>query len=269
MKRALLTTDYYCDVGFNGDFKRLHSHSFDEISLIVQGDITYISDCTMDKVTGHSLIYSKAYQLHNPYIRQDAMYERYQLFTHPDCLYDVLPALCPINTPSSITPLTDRQFDEVLQYMKLLFALDKDSSGGEQTEWRKKLLLSSLYLTIGEIFKSSKHTPAKITGSYIRDVILYIEDHFSEKIRIDDLASLFFVSRTKLIGDFSKTTGMTVSDFHTLTRLKHAKRLLAEGLSVAETAERCGYLSSGYFINTFSAHNRITPLKYQKMLRKK
>ena len=108
-----------------------------------------------------------------------------------------------------------------------------------------------------------------MTGTYINEVIYYIENHFDEHILSEDLATRFFVSRTKLMNDIKKTNGLTVNAFFTLTRLKNAKKYLDMGYSVCKTAELTGYSSSRHFINVSVSHNNITPLKYQQMRKEK
>lgn len=51
MPKAIRNIDHYSGIGFPRGYNRLHSHTYDEISLLNQGDITYISDSIIDKVT--------------------------------------------------------------------------------------------------------------------------------------------------------------------------------------------------------------------------
>ncbi len=268
MNIALRDVEYYKGYGFQKDQKYLHSHSVDEISLISSGDITYISDDIITKVSGKSLICSKAYHLHNPYITPDCVYERYQLSVNFEYLYDTLPTIYSMSTPSFIAPLSDEDFDDLSKYVSILYTL-KNKSGFEDDVLKKNLILGALYIRIHEIFSKTDLTPVKLTGTYINDVISYIETHYAEKITLEELAGIFYISRTKLSNDFKKTTGMTVNSFHTLTKLKNAKLFLETGLSVTETAEKCGFTSSGYFINTFVSHNNITPFKYRQLIKRK
>ena len=268
MKVALKNIEYYKGIGYSGDKKILHSHTFDEISLVGSGEITYISDDIITKVSGKSLICSKAYQLHNPYIAPDCLYERHQIFVHFENLYDAIPAVYSMSTPSFIAPLSDDEYSEIYHYFSILKSVYV-SPFTEDSVLRAKLILGTLYMKIYDIFSKTDLTPVKLTGTYINDVISYLETHFAEKLTLEDLASEFFISRTKLAGDFKKTTGMTVNSFHTLTKLKHAKYLLESGFSVTETAERCGFTSSAYFINTFVSHNKITPYKYRQLMKQK
>lgn len=260
MKKALRHIEYYCAIGFPNGFNRLHSHIFDEISLLGQGNITYISDSIMDKVSGRGLIYSKAYQMHNPYVDAKSMYERYQLSVNPDAVSEIIPSFF-TSTDSFIIPLSDGEYDELSNYIHILYSVKNQESESEN------LVVAALYTRIFELYRKNKRPPEKITGTYINEVIYYIEKHFNEKLVAEELAARFFVSRTKLLNDFKKASGMTLSSFCTLTRLKNAKNFLSRGISVTKTAELSGYSSLSHFINTFYSHNHITPLKYQQMMK--
>ena len=258
----IFNVNYYNSIGFPTDFRRLHSHSFDEISLVVQGDIRYISDSIMERVKGRSIIFSKAYHLHNPYINQNEAYERYQLAFRHSVLSDKI--LMYADTDCFILPIVnDKDFEELLGYMK---ALCNSSQTDELSDTKQHFVLNALMAKIIQIYRQNKHQPQKITHSYISGVIDYIQNNYNQKLVIENIAAEFFVCRAKLIKDFEYKTGMTVSHFISLTRIKYAKEYLKKGMSVTATAELCGFANSGYFIKVFERFNNITPLKYQQML---
>ena len=262
MPKAIRNIDHYSGIGFPRGYNRLHSHTYDEISLLNQGDITYISDSIIDKVTGRSLIYSKAYQLHNPYVAPDKMYERSQIYIEPETVADLIPSFFS-SVSSFIIALSDSEYGEISAFMALL------ASERGKNETAERFTVAALYTRLSELSEKNSRPPEKITNTYINEVIYYIENHFTEHILSEDLAARFFVSRTKLMNDFKKTTGLTINAFFTLTRLKNAKKYLDMGYSVSKTAELTGYLSTGHFINVFVSHNNITPLKYRQMRKEK
>ena len=251
----------YCNrIGNPADYKRLHSHTVDEISLIIQGDIRYISDNVTDRIKGRSLIFSKAYQLHNPYVEQNHPYERYQIsFPHRMINNELAED---IDVASFILPLEDRDFEEILGYMSTLYQ-DRDCTD-KLTQEKQKFILNALYIKISQLYLKSNHTPANITKSYIASVMDYINSNSQEKLTIESIASRFYVSRTKLVKDFSQRTGMTILQHINLARIKKAKEYLAKGYSVTHTADMCGFANSGHFIKVFSGMNGITPLKYKQ-----
>lgn len=254
---------YNNTIGYERDYKSLHAHSFDEVSLIIQGDIKYISDSVNARVRGRSLIFSKAYQLHNPYVAQDKPYERYQIYFRQQWLNDLIITNNLSRMESFIVSLEDEEFDELLKYMQILYG-DKHKED-ELSLLKRSFLLSAFFAKIIDIYQNSQHNCTQITKTYIGDVLLYIEQNYSKKLTAADIASHFFVSRTKLMQDFHRQTGITLSKYINLIRIKYAKEFIKKGYSVVSTAELCGFSNSGHFIKMFSAYNNITPLKYQKI----
>ena len=110
---GLYSIEHYCGKGYPHDRKSLHLHTFDEISLIENGEITYISDTVSDKVSGKSLIYSKAYHLHNPYINPDKLYSRYQISVNSRTVMKSIAELSEINMPSFILKLSDSEYSDI------------------------------------------------------------------------------------------------------------------------------------------------------------
>ncbi len=261
VKNQIYKSEYYNGTGCPFDHKSLHSHFFDEISLIKQGEITYISDTVSDKINGMALIYSKAFHLHNPYISPDKTYERYQISVNLRALLKHNPELCSINVPSFILKLSEDEYDELYHWFNVISLI-------EQSEHKNSLqtqifTISALYFRIDDIFKHSRHSQIKISNTYIAEVMDYIEKNYATKLKAENIASNFFVSVSKLSCDFKKVTGITLNEYIILARIKKAKEYLTKGMSISYTAEKCGFSSSGYFIKTFQKYNKITPLKYQ------
>lgn len=253
---------YVNTIGYERDYRILHSHCFDEISLIIQGDIKYISDSVSGHVKGKSLIFSKAYQLHNPYVCQDKPYQRYQIAFRHQWLDDLILTDNLSQMESFIISLSDEEFDGLLKYMELLH-MDAHKEDN-LSMLRRAFLLSAFFTKVMDVYRNSRHNYTQITKTYINEVLLYIEKNYSIKLTSDGIASHFFVSRTKLMRDFRMQTGMTLLNYINLIRIKHAKEFIKQGYSVTATAELCGFSNSGHFIKMFSAYNNITPLKYQK-----
>lgn len=251
---------YINTVGFPQDKLKLHSHTFNELSLIVRGDIKYVSDNMNTHVQGKSLIFSKAYQLHNPYVSQDKPYERYQIAFGYDLIDDKI-ANKLLATDSFIVSLTEEDFEELYCYIHQLY-VDSDAANEESFQ-KRYFLLNAVFTKIIQLHQTLK--PAgPLTKTYINDVLVYLEQAYAEKIMAEELASRFFVSRSKLFQDFHKQTGITLSNYINMIRVKNAKNYLQQGYSVTYTAELCGFANSGHFIKVFSSYNGTTPLKYQQ-----
>ena len=93
--------------------------------------------------------------------------------------------------------------------------------------------------------------PDTSSEHYVKKAMKYINEHYTEQIRLDTLASLCDISKCHLAREFKKITGQTVLAYiHTL-RCKRAELLISEGKSVTEAAFDAGFESLSYFSRTY------------------
>lgn len=96
-------------------------------------------------------------------------------------------------------------------------------------------------------------------------VAAYLASHCTEKPRLDELASRFFLSKYYLCRSFREITGYTIHEFMHLHRIQAAVRQLEESeLSIAALAKSLGYDSVSYFEKIFKEYMNCSPLQYRK-----
>ncbi|MBQ9774016.1 MAG: helix-turn-helix transcriptional regulator [Clostridia bacterium] len=99
----------------------------------------------------------------------------------------------------------------------------------------------------------------------IGSLIEYMNEHLSEKLDMDALASRAYLSHTGLIWKFRRETGTTPLQYLIELRMRRAKELLLTGsLSISEIAERCGYPNAYYFTNAFRKHAGKSPGAFRR-----
>lgn len=99
----------------------------------------------------------------------------------------------------------------------------------------------------------------------IKQVHDYLEEHYAEKINLEDLSFRFFVSKFHLSREYKKIYGTTIGNDLTSKRISHAKSMLRfSSDSVENIALNCGFQDSGYFIKVFKNLENMTPLEYRK-----
>lgn len=103
------------------------------------------------------------------------------------------------------------------------------------------------------------NTPA--SEKYIKHVIEYINEHFSEPICLESLAEICGITKYHLAREFKKHTGQTVFSYLNSLRCKNAELCISEGMSVTEAAYTSGFESLSYFSRTYKKKMGASPSK--------
>lgn len=106
-----------------------------------------------------------------------------------------------------------------------------------------------------------------LPGSQInlqREMLAYIQEHFTEKLSLKELSSKFHLSEKYISRYFKEHFKLTFSDYINHLRLTCAKRLLeTTKLPVTEVALCAGFPNVSHFIRMFKRHYGSSPLKYR------
>ncbi len=90
----------------------------------------------------------------------------------------------------------------------------------------------------------------------------YLRDRYIEDISLDELATVAGLSRFHFCRRFQSEVGVSVGAYQTQLRLAEAKKLLAQGMSIAECAIATGFYDQSHFGKHFRRHVGTTPAKY-------
>lgn len=108
--------------------------------------------------------------------------------------------------------------------------------------------------TLGEIAAKSAELVARkqARDGWVARVRDYVETHYADPIRLEDMAQLAGFSENHFGQRFRQETGRSFSDYLTDIRIKEAVRLFRETeLSTEEIAARVGYANPNYFVKVF------------------
>jgi len=96
----------------------------------------------------------------------------------------------------------------------------------------------------------------------------YVEQHYAEPIRIDELSRLVGFSKSKLHQTFRYRYNVTIIDYQISLRMQRGAELLHSDLSVKEVAVAVGYAGiKSKFGSLFKKHFGLTPMEYKKQFR--
>ena len=126
-------------------------------------------------------------------------------------------------------------------------------------------LLLAIVRTLGarKITESERKSTLK-KSEFLNDVNEYIEEHFSEKILLDDICRKTHYSKYYFVHLFKEITSLSFVEYLTVFRLEKAKALLLSGSRVTEVAMNCGFGNLRSFNRCFSKYYLTTPAAFKK-----
>lgn len=121
---------------------------------------------------------------------------------------------------------------------------------------------------ISNIIGKMKAEHEGVTHGSIKNLIMYIEEHYNEDISLNQLADMLKMSPVYLSSLFKEETGISYVRYLTDIRIARAKELLSQGHLVREVCEMVGYPNYRYFCDLFKKHTGVTPTEYKGTVRK-
>lgn len=100
----------------------------------------------------------------------------------------------------------------------------------------------------------------------IRKATDYIQQHYAQKLSLEDVANAVGISKYYFSNMFKKIQGINFSSYLNEVRITQAKLLLMNpGLTVAQISQRVGYHDQQYFSKIFKKMTGTTVTGYRKM----
>ena len=125
--------------------------------------------------------------------------------------------------------------------------------------------LKGLLCELISIIAESREKEIELKSARPADILAYIAAHYTEEIRVMDIAKTYHVDRSYLERSFKKETGISVRETITNFRIKKAQTLLREtSFSISEIAKASGFKDRLYFSKFFHQKFGMTPSEYRK-----
>jgi len=95
--------------------------------------------------------------------------------------------------------------------------------------------------------------------------VRYMDEHFTEPIRIEQVAAMVFLSPDRFTEVFAAVMGRTPRDYLRHLRLERAKTLLREtDRKITDIAQEAGFREVAYFTRVFRTMTGTTPSAYRR-----
>ncbi|HAP8889741.1 TPA: AraC family transcriptional regulator [Enterococcus faecium] len=153
-------------------------------------------------------------------------------------------------------------------YAKLMMELHRMAEGQDYVRDMKiNAALSQLLILLMEDAWNPEKIPNMSTKRMeLQNIKQYLDDHYTEKITMDQLSAEFFINKQYLHKIFRESYGITVVNYLNQKRITQAKHLLRfTNLSMEEIAARIGMTDANYFSRTFFKIEGVRPSEFRKM----
>lgn len=154
----------------------------------------------------------------------------------------------------------------ITPHIKYLIDNRKQKFSGDEL-----MVKSNLYAIIHHINKFCTETSdssLKLESNYnkIKEVLMYVHTHYSEKLTVENAATLINYSPNYFSKLFHELTGTSFIQYVINYRLDIAsEKLINTKLTITEIAEETGFSNLPYFTRSFTAKYGSTPNAYRKL----
>ena len=111
-----------------------------------------------------------------------------------------------------------------------------------------------------------KYNVRVVENPKLEGAIRFIEEHYSERLRNEDIAKVLHIDTRYLIRLFGRYLDTSPYLYLTQCRIEHALNFLRSGRSVSETAALCGYQSENAFRIAFKKMMGASPTQAMKKI---
>ena len=265
---------YLCSIPLDFKYVPIHWHDEIEIIYIKKGTGIIHVDFTAYKVTAGTIALILPGQLHSIEQFETESMEYENIIFHPNMLISKKTDTCntdflqPLLTGNIAIPIL--YTPDFPHYKEIAACVDANDEICKTYPNGYQLFIKSQLFMLFFILChkcSSMEVPRNNAKSLekMKLILKYIENHYMDKITIEDMANEVGVSQSHFMKYFKNTMGTSFIDYLNEYRLTMASRLLlSSDSSILAIAEEVGFENLSYFNRIFKKRFDQTPREYRK-----
>lgn len=249
--------------------EKLHSHSFYEMDIYMEGGISYIADNQEFSPVRDNILFFPPGCQHTARMLENGPYERYVFYFDPEVLdflgRGYLPEVFRYKHPICLSILHNKRAEFYFlreRLMDVLHSEEKDAGAQAFSHFISLLLLVSANTKINR--SSIAEIPQKVL-----DIKHYVDHNFRDINTTAEIASHFFYSREYVSRVFKQYYNINLSEHLINQKINCAKQLLEQGNSASFAYTASGFRSMSAFVSAFRARTGMTPAEYKRNAKNK
>lgn len=265
---------YLCSIPLDFTQVPLHWHDEMELIYIKKGRGTITVDFTQYTVSAGTIALIIPGQLHSIEQFEHESMEYENIIFHPGILVtkktdtsntDILAPLLSgkLSVPLLYTP-------EFPYYKEIAACIDANDEISRTNPPGYQLFIKSQLFMLFFILANKCLLKEHVKKDYkslekMKLILKYVENHYMDKITIEDIADEVGLSQSHFMKYFKNTMGTSFIEYLNEYRLTMASRLLVSSdSSILDIAAEVGYENLSYFNRTFKKRFEMTPREYRK-----
>ena len=256
-------------------FYGFHCHDFYEIYLYIRGAQYFGVDNSVYRMEPDQLVIIPPFRMHG-FLREDSVpdYERAYLYCSQEFLSRIgcgLVDLSALLTDQAAGPdclmysLSHQKAEECMDLLRQL--MNNSDAHTPYDRFTDLTYILSFFRVVLETMGSVCPRSSVSTGNPgMHDVLVYINEHFTEPLTLEVLSAQCGVSVSTLSHDFMRYTHHSVYNYILYRRIMLAKQKLFEQLSLSDIALLCGFGDYSNFLRAFKKIAGLSPKEYRKQI---
>ena len=233
---------------------KLHVHDDYELYCVVSGNVGYVVEGRVYKLTHGSLMIMRSAEIHKLIVYGNEKYERYTLNFTPELLqrygFD----------RSVLDAFLLRDIGEQNQYMPEEFSGVTPLGVFRQMERSMSLMadeqaavayLAALLYSVNTVFRGRTEIASACTDVFEKKLISYINEHIFEDISLGSISEQMHMSPSQINRIFNKITGTSVYNYILSKRLVYAQGMIMRGENANVASQSCGFKDYSSFFRLY------------------
>ncbi len=240
-----------------------HFHNLYEFNYFKKGNSEYLINNDLYNLESGDVVIMPPNTLHKGIHKTNAIVEKIFFYMDKQYLSTFLDSRMSLpNKPVIYHTSSLKRIDEIFEEL--------------HNEFNKKKQRVYMEILIGELIvllqrmKTKNFISQKSTSSsIIPQVLEYIKTHFTSNIKLEEVASRFYMNPSYFSRMFKEQTGFMFSEYITKLRIKEANKMLSlTNKHITDIAFTLGFNSSNNFCKTYKKTMGMTALEYRRATKK-
>lgn len=240
-----------------------HTHEGYTVGVIQRGAQRFWRHGGYHIAPQNSIILVNADQIHDGHSASEGGWT-YQAMYPTEAQFDAVSRDLNLSLKLPFFPNAVEENPNIANQLLTLFSLLRDNRDPLLTE----TFTHHVLLTLACQFNRRPCVPEDLAklGHQLDWVKEYLHQHVDENVSLETLSQLAGVSPYHMVRQFKRRFGLPPHAYQIQRRIRMAKDLLKQGVTLADCAIRCGFHDQSHLHRHFKRTMGITPKQYQKAI---